>query len=97
MNDLLTVVTDRVFAYALNTVKRIPRTGSPRPPTADRLKLYGLYKQSMEGDVEGVMRRPPDDAPDTEETRVERNKWYRKVFPCSLPLTGVFWWRLGIK
>lgn len=29
----------------------------------------------MEGDVEGVMRRPPDDAPDTEETRAEREKW----------------------
>ncbi|KAI4120380.1 MAG: hypothetical protein LQ338_007057 [Usnochroma carphineum] len=66
---------DRVFAHALNTVKRIPRTGSARPPPADRLRLYGLYKQSMEGDIEGVMRRPPDDAPDTEETRTEREKW----------------------
>ncbi|KAL9022088.1 MAG: hypothetical protein Q9185_000706 [Variospora sp. 1 TL-2023] len=66
---------DRVFAHALSTVKRIPRTGSARPPPADRLKLYGLYKQSMEGDVEGVMRRPPDHAPDTEETRAEREKW----------------------
>ncbi|KAI4096120.1 MAG: hypothetical protein LQ344_001183 [Seirophora lacunosa] len=66
---------DRVFAHALSTVKRIPRTGSARPPPSDRLRLYGLYKQSMEGDVEGVMRRPPDDAPDTEETRAEREKW----------------------
>ncbi|KAI4168639.1 MAG: hypothetical protein LQ343_006220 [Gyalolechia ehrenbergii] len=66
---------DRVFVHALNTVKKIPRTGSARPPSSDRLKLYGLYKQSMEGDVEGVMRRPPDDAPDTEETRAEREKW----------------------
>lgn len=38
---------DRVFVHALNTVKRIPRTGTARPPTAERLKLYGLYKQSM--------------------------------------------------
>lgn len=38
---------DRVFVHALNTVKKIPRTGSARPPPADRLKLYGLYKQSM--------------------------------------------------
>ena len=38
---------DRVFAHALNTVKKIPRTGSTRPPSRDRLKLYGLYKQSM--------------------------------------------------
>ncbi|KAL8656302.1 MAG: hypothetical protein Q9210_000340 [Variospora velana] len=66
---------DRVFAHALSTVKRLPRTDSTRPPPFDRLKLYGLYKQSMEGDVEGVMRRPPDNAPDTEETRAEREKW----------------------
>ncbi|KAL8952698.1 MAG: hypothetical protein Q9222_001397 [Ikaeria aurantiellina] len=66
---------DRVFAHALNTVKRIPRTGSARPPPSARLKLYGLYKQSMEGDVEGMMKRPPDDAPDTEETKAERDKW----------------------
>ncbi|CAG8135834.1 unnamed protein product [Penicillium nalgiovense] len=38
---------DRVFVHALNTVKRIPRTGTARPPTAERLALYGLYKQSM--------------------------------------------------
>ncbi|KAI4242706.1 MAG: hypothetical protein L6R40_003927 [Gallowayella cf. fulva] len=30
----------------------------------------------MEGDVEGVMRRPPDDErPDTEQTRAEKEKW----------------------
>jgi hypothetical protein len=40
-------VADRVFVHALNTVKRIPRTGTARPPAAERLKLYGLYKQSM--------------------------------------------------
>ncbi|KAH0538384.1 hypothetical protein FGG08_005033 [Glutinoglossum americanum] len=39
---------DRVFVHALNTVKKIPRSGSARPPPADRLKLYGLYKQSMD-------------------------------------------------
>ncbi|KAL8732554.1 MAG: hypothetical protein Q9181_003925 [Wetmoreana brouardii] len=66
---------DRVFAHAVNTVKRIPHTSSASPPRADRLKLYGLYKQSMEGDVEGVMRRPPDDAPDSEEIRADREKW----------------------
>lgn len=40
---------DRVFVHALNTVKRIPRTGTARPPAAERLRLYGLYKQSMGG------------------------------------------------
>ncbi|KAL8773953.1 MAG: hypothetical protein Q9209_001383 [Squamulea sp. 1 TL-2023] len=66
---------NRVFAHALNTVKRIPRTGSARPPTEARLKLYGLYKQSMEGDVEGIMRRPPDIAQETEESSAEKDKW----------------------
>lgn len=65
--------SDRVFVHALNTVKRIPRTGSARPPEADRLKLYGLYKQSMEGDVEDVMRRPDGNK---QEEITEREKWY---------------------
>lgn len=65
---------DRVFVHALNTVKRIPRTGSARPPPSDRLKLYGLYKQSTEGDVEGLSRRP--DGSD-QEAIAERDKWYQ--------------------
>ncbi|KAF2238465.1 hypothetical protein EV356DRAFT_309754 [Viridothelium virens] len=48
---------DRVFSHALNTVNKI-RVGSEKPPPGDRLKLYGLYKQSMEGDVDGVWDRP---------------------------------------
>ncbi len=75
MHNGLIVAIDRVFAHALNTVKRIPRTGSARPPPEARLKLYGLYKQSMEGDVEGVMRRPPDGTPETEEMTAEKEKW----------------------
>ncbi|KAF6237930.1 hypothetical protein HO173_004131 [Letharia columbiana] len=63
---------DRVFVHALNTVKRIPRTGSARPPPADRLKLYGLYKQSTEGDVEGISRRPESNDP---ESLAEQQKW----------------------
>jgi len=63
---------DRVFVHALNTVKKIPRTGSARPPPADRLRLYGLYKQSMEGDVDGVMDRPEGDG---DEIRAEQDKW----------------------
>lgn len=38
--------TDRVFSHALNTVNKI-RTGSQKPPSAIRLRLYGLYKQAM--------------------------------------------------
>ncbi|KAI9735129.1 MAG: hypothetical protein M1834_001717 [Cirrosporium novae-zelandiae] len=63
---------DRVFVHALNTVRKLPRMGAQKPPPADRLKLYGLYKQSMEGDVEGVMRRPEGD---TESIRDEQAKW----------------------
>lgn len=37
---------DRVFSHALNTVNKI-RTGSQKPPSAIRLRLYGLYKQAM--------------------------------------------------
>ncbi|PYH63622.1 acyl-CoA-binding domain-containing protein [Aspergillus vadensis CBS 113365] len=64
---------DRVFVHALNTVKRIPRTGTARPPASERLKLYGLYKQSMEGDVEGVMDRPVGN---TADVFMECEKWY---------------------
>ncbi|RAL16842.1 acyl-CoA-binding domain-containing protein [Aspergillus homomorphus CBS 101889] len=63
---------DRVFVHALNTVKRIPRTGTARPPASERLKLYGLYKQSMEGDVEGVMDRPVGN---TSDVFMECEKW----------------------
>ncbi|KAK3304417.1 acyl CoA binding protein-domain-containing protein [Chaetomium strumarium] len=49
---------DRVFVHALNTVKKVPKTGAARPPPSDRMRLYGLYKQAMEGDVDGVMERP---------------------------------------
>ncbi|PLN84296.1 hypothetical protein BDW42DRAFT_183649 [Aspergillus taichungensis] len=62
----------RVFVHALNTVKRIPRTGTARPPASERLKLYGLYKQSMEGDVEGVMDRPIGN---TADVYAECEKW----------------------
>jgi acyl-CoA-binding protein len=65
---------DRVFVHALNTVKKIPRTGSARPPSADRLRLYGLYKQAMEGDVDGVMERPRSIGPRDENEDVIRDK-----------------------
>ncbi|OAX80386.1 hypothetical protein ACJ72_05286 [Emergomyces africanus] len=67
---------DRVFVHALNTVKRIPRSGSSRPPLPERLRLYGLYKQSMEGDVEGVMDRPVDDGTSLQAEREKWDAWY---------------------
>lgn len=76
--DTLTMFTtlDRVFVHALNTVKKIPRTGSARPPPADRLRLYGLYKQAMEGDVDGVMDRPGSGGYTKDEDTIrEQEKW----------------------
>lgn len=78
LSSMLISCVDRVFVHALNTVKKIPRTGSARPPPADRLRLYGLYKQAMEGDVDGVMDRPrstPHSRDDDEETIREQEKW----------------------
>ncbi|KAJ1324981.1 acyl-CoA-binding protein [Microdochium nivale] len=67
---------DRVFVHALNTVKKIPKTGASRPPPSDRLRLYGLYKQAMEGDVDGVMERPTSGpGVDADELQRERDKW----------------------
>jgi len=70
---------DRVFVHALNTVKKIPKTGAARPPPADRMRLYGLYKQAMEGDVDGVMERPSASslgfAPGSDELAREQDKW----------------------
>ncbi|KAI9716904.1 MAG: hypothetical protein M1812_005053 [Candelaria pacifica] len=75
---------DRVFVHALNTVKKLPRTGSARPPPADRLQLYGLYKQSMEGDVDRVMDRPLGEG---EEIQAERSKWDAWYQQKGLPKT----------
>ena len=66
--------TDRVFVHALQTVRRLPRTGSSRPPPSSRLALYGLYKQSMEGDVAGIFPRPslPPSSPDPASSSVHK-------------------------
>ncbi|KAF2003073.1 hypothetical protein P154DRAFT_552751 [Amniculicola lignicola CBS 123094] len=65
---------DRVFSHALNTVNKI-RTGSQKPPSATRLKLYGLYKQAMEGDVEGIMDRPEGSGEDVSRAREKWDAW----------------------
>lgn len=65
-----------MFVHALNTVKKIPKTGASRPPPSERLRLYGLYKQAMEGDVDGVMEQPMAGAGlSAEELQRERDKW----------------------
>ncbi|KAF2423183.1 hypothetical protein EJ08DRAFT_682408 [Tothia fuscella] len=65
---------DRVFSHALNTVNKI-RTGAEKPPASVRLKLYGLYKQSMEGDVEGIMERPTGNDDSAKRAREKWDAW----------------------
>ncbi|CAN9227224.1 unnamed protein product [Alternaria alternata] len=53
---------DRVFSHALNTVNKI-RTGSQKPPSATRLRLYGLYKQAMVAELEFVWDQVKSNVP----------------------------------
>ncbi|KAF1938362.1 hypothetical protein EJ02DRAFT_446870 [Clathrospora elynae] len=68
---------DRVFSHALNTVNKI-RTGSQKPPSATRLRLYGLYKQAMEGDVEGIMQRPTGTDEASQRAREKWDAWHQQ-------------------
>lgn len=47
---------------AISTIRALSSRSNygslPRPPADSRIKLYGLYKQATEGDVDGVMPRP---------------------------------------
>ncbi|KAI4944222.1 hypothetical protein J4E91_008776 [Alternaria rosae] len=65
---------DRVFSHALNTVNKI-RTGSQKPPSATRLRLYGLYKQAMEGDVDGIMECPRGNDDQSQRAREKWDAW----------------------
>ncbi|KAK4102478.1 acyl-CoA binding protein, partial [Parathielavia hyrcaniae] len=74
----LAASTDRVFVHALKTVQAIPNTTTTRPPASDRMRLYGLYKQAMEGDVDGKTERPTAanaTGSSSEEIVRERDKW----------------------
>jgi len=61
---------DRVFGHALRSVSRIGNSGG-KPPPADRLALYGLYKQSCEGDVYTTTRPTGT----SESAGKEQEKW----------------------
>lgn len=66
---------DRVFVSALNTVKRLPSSpSSPKPPLEERLLLYGLFKQSMEGDVPESMLQTLEGEPEDDEDDANREK-----------------------
>lgn len=49
---------DRVFSQCLTAVRQISRFSSRRPPSRIRAKLYGLYKQGVEGDLKQLVGRP---------------------------------------
>ena len=62
----------------MNTVNKI-RPGSQKPPSSDRLALYGLYKQAMEGDVVLIADRPTTTSSTAstsdEHIKKEQEKW----------------------
>ncbi len=67
---------EKVFVQALSTAKKIRKTGGTQPLPSERLRLYGLYKQAMEGDVDGVMERPGDGfGLAVDELHWEQDKW----------------------
>lgn len=69
MADLI----DQVFAKGIATVRELSSSGGgglSRPPAETRARLYGLYKQATEGDVQGLMDRPVDDKDD-----INQKKW----------------------
>lgn len=91
---------DRVFSHALSTVNKI-RTGAEKPPAATRLKLYGLYKQSMGMDcnrkqgkecgtkwaIEGDVEGIMErPAGKDESSKRAREKWYVEQTCFTLPL-----------
>lgn len=51
---------DAAFTKAVATIKSLTKgpTAIGIPPSERRHLLYGLFKQAMEGDVEGIMPRP---------------------------------------
>ncbi|CDR47092.1 CYFA0S28e00606g1_1 [Cyberlindnera fabianii] len=76
---ILITAIDRVFVKAISTIRALStRTGYgslPRPPVDSRIKLYGLYKQATEGNVEGIMERPTGHRPEDESARRKWDAW----------------------
>jgi len=66
--------TDQAFLTAITTIKSLSKgPNALRKPTPERkVRLYGLYKQSTEGDVEGIMPRPVGSDP---QSRANQQKW----------------------
>jgi len=50
----------------------------PRPPAESRIKLYGLYKQATEGNVQGIMARPEGHTLEDEGAKKKWDAWKRE-------------------
>ncbi|KAK6462266.1 acyl CoA binding protein-domain-containing protein [Scheffersomyces coipomensis] len=50
----------------------------PRPPAENRIRLYGLYKQATEGDVNGIMPRPVGFTVEDEGAKKKWDAWKRE-------------------
>lgn len=74
---------DRVFFKAILTIRallsRLNYGTLPRPPAESRIKLYGLYKQATEGDVDGVMPRPVGFTAEDEGAKKKWDAWKREL------------------
>ena len=81
---LTEVWKDRVFSHALNTVNKI-RTGSQKPPSATRLKLYGLYKQAM-GTFSSSINKNDVEKPDCWQRATSMASWNA---PRTIRMKGI--------
>lgn len=70
-----------MFVKAISTIRTLStRTGYgslPRPPLENRIKLYGLYKQSTEGDLRNIpnITRPVGTTPSDENAQRKFDAW----------------------
>ncbi|KAJ9102174.1 hypothetical protein QFC19_004913 [Naganishia cerealis] len=73
---------DRVFVKAISTIRALSSRSNygslPRPPADSRIKLYGLYKQATEGNVDGVMPRPVGFTLEDEGAKKKWDAWKRE-------------------
>ena len=69
-----------MFDQAIETIKALStRSGYgslPRPPVESRTKLYGLYKQATEGNIDRVLPvRPVGNSPYDEAAKRKWDAW----------------------
>ena len=67
---------------AISTIRALSSRSNygslPRPPADSRIKLYGLYKQATEGNVDGVMPRPVGFTLEDEGAKKKWDAWKRE-------------------